>query len=185
MLKVEGIDWIYLSEDISKAFAANLKTRMSETGIGIDTVSEKTEIPVKLLGEIAEGSREPKTGDAAKIAAALDTTALDLYNFDLYGLLPTDTAAETLLFLKLALLDATTGDSDKGIGGRLKLIRTKKSVSVDELAKRTGFDEKTLNDWESAKDSPTLSEMVKLSVALDVPLFVLTVGVLFDASRLK
>ena len=53
------------------------------------------------------------------------------------------------------------------IGEKIKKIRESKGLSIDEVAKRTGFSKEFLIDIENGKVSPPLGIIVKLSKALD------------------
>ena len=51
---------------------------------------------------------------------------------------------------------------------RLKTLRQRAGLSVDELAELTGISRQTLYDWESTKASPPVKELPKLSEHLGV-----------------
>ncbi len=53
------------------------------------------------------------------------------------------------------------------IGEKIRNIREAKGLSIDEVAKKTGFSKELLEDIESGKVSPPLGMIVKLSKALD------------------
>ena len=51
---------------------------------------------------------------------------------------------------------------------RLKELREKKKLTVDELVEKTGLPRRTLYDWESTKSSPPVELLPKLAEALGV-----------------
>ncbi len=51
---------------------------------------------------------------------------------------------------------------------RLKMLREKAGLSVDELAAKTGLPRQTLYDWESTKSSPPVKELLKLAEGLGI-----------------
>ncbi len=53
------------------------------------------------------------------------------------------------------------------IGEKIKDIREKKGLSIEDVAKKTGFSKEFLKDIEDGKVSPPLGIIVKLSKALD------------------
>lgn len=58
------------------------------------------------------------------------------------------------------------GDVDS-VGKRIRLLREKKGISLDELSKMTGFDTGRLQDIEEGEVQPQLGTVMKLSKALD------------------
>ena len=58
------------------------------------------------------------------------------------------------------------GDVDS-VGKRIRLLREKKGISLDELSKMTGFDTDRLQDIEEGEVQPQLGTVMKLSKALD------------------
>ena len=59
---------------------------------------------------------------------------------------------------------------EKIIAQRIKNIRTEKDLTLDEVAKRTGFTKGLLSKIENNKVSPPVSTLVKIAKALDVSL---------------
>lgn len=55
------------------------------------------------------------------------------------------------------------------IGHALKICRSAKKLSLDELAERSGLSQSYLSMIESGKRKPTLSSIEKVSKALGVP----------------
>jgi len=67
-----------------------------------------------------------------------------------------------------------TGDIDKGetsevdgVGQRIKELREKKGISIEDLSKLTGFSTQKLQDIEDGVDNPQLGVVMKLSKSLD------------------
>ncbi|MCD4741136.1 MAG: XRE family transcriptional regulator, partial [Desulfobacteraceae bacterium] len=67
-----------------------------------------------------------------------------------------------------------TGDIDKGeksdvagVGRRIKELREKKGISIEDLSKLTGFETKKLLAIEDGTDQPQLGTVMKLSKSLD------------------
>ncbi|MDR2946490.1 MAG: helix-turn-helix domain-containing protein [Candidatus Adiutrix sp.] len=55
--------------------------------------------------------------------------------------------------------------------GALKILRTERNLTQEELAQRSGVDYKYLQKLEGQKpSSPTLSTLEKLATGLDIPL---------------
>lgn len=69
-----------------------------------------------------------------------------------------------------------TGEIDE-VGIRIKKLREKKGLSIEELANLTGFDKKRLEDIEKGVIQPQLGTVMKLSRALDSALGRLVSGV--------
>ncbi len=77
-------------------------------------------------------------------------------------------------YINVDYFESLTGDipesgeqSIKEIGERVKALRNKKGLSLDELSKLTGFEVSFLSDIESNKIQPQLGTIIKLSKALD------------------
>ncbi|MBF0389250.1 MAG: cupin domain-containing protein [Desulfamplus sp.] len=77
-----------------------------------------------------------------------------------------------------------TGNIEKGskldiedVGIRIKQLREKKGISIDDLAKMTGFEKARLEDIESGVIKPQLGTVMKLSKALDSALGRIVSGV--------
>ena len=51
---------------------------------------------------------------------------------------------------------------------RLRMLREKKGLSVDQLAKKSGLSDRTLFSWESASYSPNIEQLPALADALGV-----------------
>ena len=60
-------------------------------------------------------------------------------------------------------------DYSKRLGENLKKIRTKKSITQIEIAKKLGVDRSFVSNIENGKTNPTLSTITNLANALDVP----------------
>lgn len=56
------------------------------------------------------------------------------------------------------------------IGHALKMCRSAKALSLDQLAERTQLSQSYLSMIESDKREPTLSTIEKISKAMDIPL---------------
>jgi len=69
-----------------------------------------------------------------------------------------------------------TGEIDE-VGIRIKKLREKKGLSIEELANLTGFDKKRLEDIEKGVIQPQLGTVMKLSRALDSALGRLVSGI--------
>ncbi len=86
-----------------------------------------------------------------------------------------------------------TGDIKKGeqgeveeVGTRIKKLREKKGISIEDLANLTGFDKERLENIENGVIKPQLGTVMKLSRALDSALGRLVSGVgdkLFSITR--
>eukprot|EP00831_Metopus_contortus_P056770 TRINITY_DN4887_c0_g1_i4.p2 TRINITY_DN4887_c0_g1~~TRINITY_DN4887_c0_g1_i4.p2 ORF type:complete len:200 (+),score=50.60 TRINITY_DN4887_c0_g1_i4:482-1081(+) len=68
------------------------------------------------------------------------------------------------------------GEVDE-VGLRIKKLREKKGLSIDEVANLTGFESQRLEDIENGKIQPQLGTVMKLSKALDSALGRLVSGV--------
>ncbi|MDY0219911.1 MAG: XRE family transcriptional regulator [Desulfobacterium sp.] len=68
------------------------------------------------------------------------------------------------------------GEIDE-VGLRIKKLREKKGLSIDEVSNLTGFDSQSLQDIENGKVQPQLGTVMKLSRALDSALGRLVSGV--------
>jgi len=61
----------------------------------------------------------------------------------------------------------TTVDPIESVGERIRVLRQKKGLSIEELSKLTGFEMAFLEDLENSKVQPQLGTSIKLSKALD------------------
>lgn len=59
-------------------------------------------------------------------------------------------------------------DDAKKLGGNLKKIRTTKSITQTELAKKLNVDKSFISNIEKGKTNPTLSTIANLAQALEV-----------------
>ena len=64
----------------------------------------------------------------------------------------------------------------KAIGQRIRLIRQKKRLTLDELAKKTGFAKSYLSQIETLKREPPISTLTKIAFVLGVDIFFLISG---------
>ncbi len=63
---------------------------------------------------------------------------------------------------------ATPTNTDiEDIGNKIRLLRKKKGMSVEELSKMTGYDVELLSGIEKNRIKPQLGTVIKLSRALD------------------
>ena len=60
--------------------------------------------------------------------------------------------------------------TNKKIGERIKLLRESKSISIKEMAERSGLDEKQVNNVEQAGGLPSLAPLIKIARVLGVRL---------------
>ena len=74
------------------------------------------------------------------------------------------------------ILPKESGEVDE-VGIRIKNLREKKGLSIDEVANLTGFDKQRLQDIEEGVIQPQLGTVMKLSRALDSALGRLVSGV--------
>lgn len=56
---------------------------------------------------------------------------------------------------------------------RLRMLREKKKLSVEELAEKSGIPLKTLYNWESSRRSPSIEAFPSLATALGVSVRIL------------
>ncbi|NWG01720.1 MAG: cupin domain-containing protein [Syntrophaceae bacterium] len=64
----------------------------------------------------------------------------------------------------------------KAIGLRIRVIRQKKRLTLDELAKRTGFAKSYISQIETMKREPPISTLTKIAYVLGVDVFFLISG---------
>ncbi len=62
------------------------------------------------------------------------------------------------------------------IGRRIRSIRQDKQMTLDELAKRTGFAKSYLSQIETLKREPPISTLAKIAYVLDIDVFFLLTG---------
>jgi transcriptional regulator with XRE-family HTH domain len=58
----------------------------------------------------------------------------------------------------------------KGLGNRIKLLRTERRLTLTEVAKKTGIDQATLSRMENGKMTGTLDSHMKIAEALGIRL---------------
>ncbi len=64
----------------------------------------------------------------------------------------------------------------RAIGQRIRLIRQEKRLTLDELAKRTGFAKSYLSQIETLKREPPISTLTKIAFVLGIDIFFLISG---------
>jgi len=74
----------------------------------------------------------------------------------------------------------TFSDSDQTLGGRMSLARSARGLSVEQVAKRLGVKESTINNWEGDRSEPRPSKMQMLAGVLNVPVLWLLAGKTVD-----
>ncbi|MDM8542263.1 cupin domain-containing protein [Desulfococcaceae bacterium HSG9] len=81
---------------------------------------------------------------------------------------------ETKPHINVDFFEDLTGDIEtpantdiEDVGNRIRLLREKKGMSVEELSKMTGYDVELLSGIENNKVKPQLGTVIKLSRALD------------------
>lgn len=81
---------------------------------------------------------------------------------------------ESIPHINVDYFEDLTGDIDKGeksdvagVGRRIKELREKKGISIEDLSKLTGFETKKLLAIEDGTDQPQLGTVMKLSKSLD------------------
>jgi len=57
----------------------------------------------------------------------------------------------------------------KKLGSRIKRLRNERNISLNELAGQHGFEKASLSRLESGKTNATIVTLLRLSVALNVP----------------
>lgn len=62
------------------------------------------------------------------------------------------------------------------LGGKIKSIRTRKGVTIQDVARRSGLSKGFLSQVENDKTSPSLSTLERIAGALDTPLTYLLLG---------
>ena len=91
---------------------------------------------------------------------------------------------EKIPHINVDYFEDLTGNIENGdkldiedVGIRIKQLREKKGISIDELANLTGFEKERLEDIENGVIKPQLGTVMKLSKALDSALGRLVSGV--------
>lgn len=64
----------------------------------------------------------------------------------------------------------------KAIGQRIRALRQAKGLTLDELARRTGFAKSYLSQIENLKREPPISTLTKIAFVLGVDIFFLISG---------
>lgn len=85
-------------------------------------------------------------------------------------------------------ISKSTQEGITAVGERIKALREQKGLTLDELAKLTGFEVELLSNIETNKVQPQLGTMIKLSKALDSAFGRLVSGVgekLYSITRKK
>lgn len=77
-------------------------------------------------------------------------------------------------YLEYRIVNNENIDSDKlyliSLGKRIKAMRLEKKISQTEIAYRCGFDKSNYNTIESGKRNPTITSLLKICQALNIPL---------------
>lgn len=66
---------------------------------------------------------------------------------------------------------------EKQLGMRIRYLRTKKKMSIEELALEAGVNKNYLSDLERGTRNPTLKIMEKIAKALEIDLSTLVKGI--------
>ena len=67
-------------------------------------------------------------------------------------------------------MENDVGSASIIVGQKIKEIRKKKSLTIQELAEKSGMSEGHISRLENGLKSPTISTLEKLAQALDVPI---------------
>jgi len=80
------------------------------------------------------------------------------------------------MFVYMDILEEKAQEICKAIGRRMKRIRHQKRLTLDELAKRTGFAKSYLSQIENLRREPPISTLTKIAFVLGVDIFFLISG---------
>jgi len=64
----------------------------------------------------------------------------------------------------------------KSIANRIRMLRKERSITLDELAKKTGFAKSYLSQIENMRREPPISTLTKIAYVLNVDIFFLLTG---------
>ncbi|WP_082038843.1 helix-turn-helix domain-containing protein [Vibrio rotiferianus] len=66
-------------------------------------------------------------------------------------------------------METDVGTASIVVGKKIKEIRKKKSLTIEDLSEKSGVSVGHISRLENGKKSPTISTLEKLATALDVP----------------
>jgi len=119
---------------------AKIRKLREDRGYNLSQFAEKADISVSYMSEIEHGSTNPSLKTIQKIA--------DVLNVD-----------------KSQLLETREID----LGGKLRLIRKNKGLTLSEIAEETGISSSYLSEIERGNVKPSISTIKKIAKVLGVP----------------
>ncbi|MGQ9531410.1 MAG: helix-turn-helix domain-containing protein [Desulfotomaculales bacterium] len=121
----------------------HIRTLREERGYTLQDLARRAGLSLSYLSEIERGSKRPSLKTIDKLAAALNVA-------------------------KTQLIDGDIGEAGLSLGEKIRLLRTEKNLSLQELAAKADISFSYLSEIERGTVYPALSTLKRIAQALGV-----------------
>lgn len=121
-----------------------IRALREERGYTLQDLARRANLSLSYLSEIERGSKKPSLKTLEKLAAALNVP-------------------------KTQLIEGDVVERGLSLGDKIRLLRTEKKMSLQELAERAGISLSYLSEIERGTVYPSLNTVKRIAEALDVP----------------
>lgn len=115
-----------------------------ERGYTLQELAKRANLSLSYLSEIERGSKRPSLKTIDKLAAALNVA-------------------------KTQLIEGDLTDTGLSLGDKIRMLRTEKKMSLQELAQKAGISLSYLSEIERGTVYPALGTLKRLAESLNVP----------------
>ncbi|MBE3584743.1 helix-turn-helix domain-containing protein [Desulfofundulus thermocisternus] len=120
-----------------------IRALREERGYTLQDLAQRANLSLSYLSEIERGSKRPSLKTIEKLAAALNVP-------------------------KAQLIEGDVTDSGLSLGDKIRILRSEKNLSLQELASRAGISLSYLSEIERGTVYPALSTLKRIAEALEV-----------------
>ncbi|MDK2889295.1 Helix-turn-helix [Desulfofundulus australicus DSM 11792] len=120
-----------------------IRALREERGYTLQDLARRANLSLSYLSEIERGSKRPSLKTIEKLAAALNVP-------------------------KAQLIEGDVTDSGLSLGDKIRILRSEKNLSLQELASRAGISLSYLSEIERGTVYPALSTLKRIAEALEV-----------------
>lgn len=121
-----------------------IRALREERGYTLQDLARRANLSLSYLSEIERGSKRPSLKTIDKLAAALNVA-------------------------KTQLIEGDLTDTGLSLGDKIRLMRAEKSMSLQELAQKSGISLSYLSEIERGTVYPALSTLKRVAESLEVP----------------
>lgn len=121
-----------------------IRALREERGYTLQDLARRANLSLSYLSEIERGSKRPSLKTIEKLAAALNVS-------------------------RAQLIEGDVTDRGLSLGDKIRIMRSEKNLSLQELADRAGISLSYLSEIERGTVYPALSTLKRIAEALEVP----------------